>query len=297
MNGQIETIVTGYTYFEAPRWRDGRLWASDLYTHQVISVQEDGSDLRVEAKLDVPPAGLAWLPDGRLLVVAGADRVVLRREADGTLVRYANLGEKVAGWANEIVVDRQGRAYVGQFGFDLFGGEGLRSNSLLRVDPDGSVTEVADDMWFANGSVITPENVLLVGETFANRVSAFDITPDGSLANRRAWATFGELTAQTEIPAALGAMNVAADGCTLDADGALWVADIAHGRVVRVVEGGQIVDEVSPGTGVFACALGGRDGRTLFLCTAPDFDPQARAAERAGQIRAVRVGVPAAGLD
>lgn len=294
MTREFETILSGFTYFEGPRWRDGRFWASDMYTNQVISVLEDGSELRVEAQLDVPPAGIAWLPDGRLLVVATSDKKVLRREPDGTLVTHGDLSGEVSGWANDIVVDAAGRAFVGQFGFDLFAGEGLRSNNLLRIDPDGTVSAVADDMWFANGSVIDSMGSLLVGESFSNRVSAFDIQADGSLTNRRDWAKFGPLSPDTDVMAVLGAMTVSPDGCALDAEDALWIADIAHGRVVRVVEGGEIVDEITPGTGVFACALGGSDGRTLFLCTAPDFNPEARAATKEAEIRTVRVDVPAA---
>lgn len=289
MNAEISTVLRGYTYFEAPRWHDGRLWASDLYTHQVVSCAEDGSDVRVEAMLDVPPAGLGWLPDGRLLIAATQTGQLLRRETDGSLVVHADLSGTIRGWLNDFAVDDAGRVYIGHFGFDLFGGEPLKAGSIIRVDPDGAFDEVADGVFFPNGSVITQDGRLLVCETFGNRVSAFRIRDDGSLSGRETWAQFGELAETDDVFAVLGAMAVASDGCALDADGSLWIADIAHGRVVRTREGGEVLDEVRPGTGVFACALGGVNGRTLFMCTAPDFDPEARVARREAEIRALDV--------
>jgi sugar lactone lactonase YvrE len=163
------------------------------------------------------------------------------------------------------------------------------------VDQDGSVTQVADDLWFANGSVITDDGVLLVDETFGNRVTAFDLQPDGSLANRRAWATFGGLPQSAALGDALASLVVAPDGCGLDAEGALWIADALNQRAIRVREGGEIVEEVRAGMGVFACGLGGADGRTLFLCAAPDFDEHARSAAREAELQSVRVDVPHGG--
>jgi sugar lactone lactonase YvrE len=195
-----------------------------------------------------------------------------------------------------MVVDAQGRAYVGNFGFDLMGGAPVAAAALLRVDPDGSVTAVAQDMWFANGSVITDDGVLIVDETFGNRISAFDIAADGTLTNRRTWAKFADLPADRDLHTALGQLVVGPDGCCLDAEGALWVADAAGARLLRVREGGEIVDEIAVGTGVFACMLGGADGRTLYACTAPDFDEKARSAAREGSVVAIRVDVPHAGL-
>jgi sugar lactone lactonase YvrE len=292
---EISTVLTDMNYLECPRWHDDRIWVADFYRHEVLSATEDGQDLRVEAEVPQQPSGLGWLPDGRLLVVSMRDRKLLRREPDGELVVHADLAGHVTGHPNDMVVDARGRAYVGNFGFDLMAGADIAPGVLLRVDPDGSVTPVADDMWFANGSVITDDGVLMVDETFGNRVSAFDIGSDGSLSNRRDWAAFGELPPRP-IAEALGSIVVAPDGCALDAEGAMWIADGLHGRAIRVVEGGEIVDEVSPGTGVFACGLGGADGRTLFICAAPDFDERARAAAREAQLLSTRVDVPHAGL-
>jgi sugar lactone lactonase YvrE len=295
MSREISTVLTDRAYLECPRWHDGRIWVVDFYTHEVLSAAEDGSDLRVEAVVPQQPSGLGWLPDGRLLVVSMRDARVLRREADGTLVTHAELGAHVGGHPNDMVVDAQGRAFVGNFGFDLMGGAPIAPTGLVRVDPDGTVTPVAEDLWFPNGSVLTDDGVLLVDETFGNRVTAFDVAEDGTLVNRRTWAEFGALPSTREVAGALPELVVAPDGCGLDAEGALWIADAAHGRAVRVREGGEIVDEVSPGLGVFACGLGGADGRTLFLCAAPDFDEHARSAAREGRLLSVRVEVPLAG--
>jgi sugar lactone lactonase YvrE len=196
-----------------------------------------------------------------------------------------------------MVVDQQGRAYVGNFGFDLMGGAPVQSTSIHRVDPDGTTRPVADDLWFPNGSVITSAGVLLVGETMANRITAFDIEAGGTLVNRRVWAQFGERPNDSDVGKALAALAVASDGCCLDADGALWVADAAHGRVVRVKEGGHIVEQIQLETGVFACTLGGSDGRTLFLCTAPDFIEENRASAREAILLSVPVDVSAAALS
>ena len=293
MTAAAITMASGFAFLEAPRWHDDRIWFSDFYTHRVLSAREDGSDLRTEAAVAQQPSGLGWLPDGRLLVVSMLDRKVLRREADGTLATHADLSGCAAGHANDMVLDAEGRAYVGNFGFDLMSGAPPATAGLHRVDPDGTVTEVADDLWFPNGSVITPDGVLIVNETFGNRCTAFDLTADGRLANRRVWAQFGPLPAELAAGGAPDGALVAPDGACLDAEGAVWIADGAGDRLLRVKEGGEIADEVRPGSPVYACALGGADGRTLYACAAPDFDATARAAAREARLLAFRVPVPA----
>ena len=294
MTTAATTVADGFAYLEAPRWHSGRIWFSDFYTHRVLSAREDGSDLRTEADVPQQPAGLGWLPDGRLLVVSMRDRKVLRREPDGTLVTHADLRGYATGHANDMTVDDEGRAYVGNFGFDLMSYAPLETASLCRVDPDGTVTEAAAGLYFPNGSVLTPDRVLIVNETFGNRLTAFDVTPGGALGNRRIWAEFAPLPADRTMDKVLGQLKVAPDGACLDAEGAVWIADAIGSRLLRVKEGGVIADEVRPGSPVYACALGGADGRTLYACAAPDFDEAARTAAREGRLLAFRVSVPAA---
>ncbi len=289
------TLISGYSFLEGPRWRDGRLWLSDFYTHQVFTTDMDG---HVEKVADVPnqPSGLGWLPDGRLLIVSMRDRKLLRRETDGTLVVHADLSDVAGGHANDMVVDRLGNAYVGNFGFDLMGGAPVSTAQLARVTPDGQVTAVADSLCFPNGAMITPDGTtLIVAETFGNRLSAFTIAADGSLGPRRDWATFGAVPEGQSLQEVMPQIKMAPDGAALDAEGAVWAADALGHRVLRVGEGGQVLQEISTGAmGVFACALGGPDGKTLFLCVAPDFDEHARTAAREAAIWTTRVEVPAA---
>jgi sugar lactone lactonase YvrE len=292
-NVQITTVASGFAFLEAPRWHEDRIWFSDFYTLKVFSAREDGSDLRTEADVPQQPAGLGWLPDGRLLVVSMLDRKVLRREHDGALVVHADLSAHATGHANDMVLDAAGRAYVGNFGFDLMSGAPLETASLHRVDPDGTVTEVADDLWFPNGSVITPDGVLIVNETFGNRCTAFDVTPGGQLINRRVWAEFGPLPTDKAIDTVFAQTRVAPDGSCLDAEGAVWIADAIGKRLLRIKEGGEITDQLHPGSSVYACALGGADGKTLYACAAPDFDATARTAAREASLLAIRVSVPA----
>lgn len=293
---KLTPVIDGYTFLEGPRWHDGRLWLSDFYTHQVIAVTPEG---KVEEIATVPqqPSGLGWLPDGTLLVVSMRDRKLLRIE-HGALVEHADLSTMTGGHVNDMVVDGQGRAYVGNFGFDLMGGAPYRATTIVRVDPDGKASVAADDMMFPNGSVITPDgSTLIVDETFGNRISAFDIAPDGSLGARRNWASFGALPDTDNVDELVAAASIGPDGNSLDADGALWVADALNNRVVRVAEGGEILEEISTGDdGVFACMLGGDDGRTLYMCVAPNFDETERSSTRLGRLLATTVDVPHAGM-
>ena len=277
-------------FLEGPRWHEGRIWFSDFYGLVVRSAREDGSDLRTEADVPGQPSGTGWLPDGRMLVASMTDRRVLRREDDGSLVVHADLAEHATGHVNDMIVDDKGRVYVGNFGFDLMAGDDPAPASLHRVDPDGSVTEVARDLMFPNGMAFLPDGSLLVAETWGNRLTAFDVAADGSLGNRRTWASFAEPPEQGSLEEMLAALVVASDGIsTVDPHGGVWVADATHGRAIRVVEGGEITDERSPGTGVFACTIGGDDGHTLFLCAAPDFLEDARTAATEGRLLATRV--------
>jgi sugar lactone lactonase YvrE len=274
-----QILLEGLTFPEGPRWRDGKLWFSDFYSHRVIRVDLDG---RAETVAEVPqrPSGLGWTPDGTLLIVSMLDRRLMRRES-GKLEVVAELAALATGPCNDMVVDRQGRAYVGNFGFDRHAGEPERTTCIIRVDPDGAVTRAADDLFFPNGTVITSDGKrLIVGETLAKRLTAFDIGAGGALTSRRVFTQFDDC-----YP----------DGICLDAEGAIWVADARGNRVIRVFEGG-IERTISTGKqGAFACMLGGEDRRTLFICTSSGTGP-AMASKRDGRIEFVRVDVPGAGL-
>jgi sugar lactone lactonase YvrE len=242
------------------------------------------------------PSGLGFLPDGRALIVSMRDHRILVRGDSGELTEHADLSDAVPAVLNDMIVDERGRAYVGNFGFDLMSGAPLRYTTLTRVDPDGTVSTVAEDLGFPNGMVILPGGVLVVAETFAGRLTAFDVDEDGRLSNRRVWAQFGETPQTEDVGEALQRLQVAPDGICADAEGAIWVADPLHVRVIRVGEGGEILDEIPTGMGVYACMLGGDDGRTLFLCAAPSFAEHERRPVREAQLLAVRVEVPHAGL-
>ncbi|OZC47103.1 gluconolactonase [Rhodococcus sp. WWJCD1] len=289
MKPETTVVLDGYTYFECPRWHEGRIWVSDFYSHRVVSALEDGSDVRVEAEVPNQPSGLGWLPDGRLLIVSMRDYKLLLREHDGSLTVHADLSTYVTANLNDMLVDAQGRAYIGNFGFDLMNFAPVETADLIRVDPDGSAHVVASDLYFPNGMAFTGSGELLVDETVGNRISAFDIAEDGSLGERRDWATFGELPSSTDMATALGEVKVAADGCCIDTDGTMWIADALGQRVLHVAQGGEVLDQLDFDLGVFACGLGGSDGRTLFVCAAPDFNEHQRKIETEGKLLAVRV--------
>ncbi len=277
----MRTLLGGGSFFESPRWHDGRWWVSDFFRKVVLAIDSDGGVEEV-ARVAGQPSGLGWLPDGTLLVVSMRDRKILRA---GDLTVHADIAELCDWHANDMVVGVDGRAYVGNVGFDLDGGEPTPTN-LVRVDPDGSAVVAADDLMCPNGSVITPGgDTLIVGETFGRRYTAFTIAADGSLGDRRVWAE-------------LRAARIAPDGCALDAEGCIWSADAAHERCCRIAEGGEVLEEVALPQGLrcFACMLGGEDGRTLLLCGAPDYDARRRTESRDAVLLTTEVAVPHAGL-
>jgi sugar lactone lactonase YvrE len=279
---RIDTLFDGGHFFEGPRWHDGRWWVSDFYSGLVRAITPAG-DVEEIVHLDTQPSGLGWMPDGSLLVVSMTDQTLRRLGADGVLEVHADLSEHAGGHLNDMVVDDVGRAWVGNFGFDLMAGGELVPATLVRVDPDGSATPVAGDLLFPNGSVITPDgSTLIVGETYGARYTAFTIADDGSLTDRRVWAEIA---------------GIAPDGCALDSEGLIWAADALGNRCVRVSEGGEIVDEVAApeGLGVYACMLGGDDGRTLLMCLAPDYFEHNRRAATEASLVTTTVDAPQAG--
>jgi sugar lactone lactonase YvrE len=279
----MRVIADGFTFLEGPRWHDGRLWVSDFFTHRVLAIDVAAGEAETICIVEGQPSGLGWLPDGRLLVVSMLDRRLLRLEPDGELVEHADLSALASFHCNDMVVDAEGRAWVGNFGFDLHGPDPQPAFAeLIRVDPDGTAHVVAGEMRFPNGSVVTPDgSTLIVAESTGRDLVAFTITDDGDLTERRVWADLGEL-----VP----------DGICLDAEGAVWFAEPVRGGVHRVAEGGEILETIDTERPCFACMLGGDDRRTLFALTAMTSHPEQAPEARSAHIEAVEVAVPGAGL-
>jgi sugar lactone lactonase YvrE len=286
-----EIFFEGLYFGEGPRWRDGRLWLSDFYAHAVLSLDAAGN-IRTELELDDQPSGLGWLPDGRLLVVAMQGLKVMRLDQDG-LKEHADLSDLSRHLCNDMVVDGQGRAWVGNFGFDLDAAlaqttpedliDDHPTTNLVRVDPDGSVHLASADMHFPNGSVVTPDGrTLIVAESLASRLSAFDIADDGSLSNRRVWAETGLR---------------APDGICLNEEGNIWVANALGPECVLFAPGGEVLQTVETSQPCYACMLGGSEERTLFMLTAPVSTHVEAARAPKGRVeitdvRAARAGYP-----
>jgi sugar lactone lactonase YvrE len=294
----IRTVLDGMSYLEGPRWHDGRLYVSDFYTGAIVAVDLDGgAEPETVATVPEQPSGLGWMPDGSLLAVSMRDRRLLRFRDGGEPEVHADLADLAPWHLNDMVVDSQGRAFVGNFGFDLMAGGAIRTAAIIRIDADGTATVAAEDLRFPNGTVITPDaRTLIVAETLGGRLTAFDLGDDGTLSNRRVWATLSPVVDTEDMGELIAAGGIAPDGTALDADGCVWAADALGGRVLRVRQGGEIVEEIAPGTGVFACALGGAEGRTLVMCAAPSFAEHERRDTREAVLLACEVDVPRAGL-
>lgn len=291
MARSITTLAGGIFFGEGPRWHDGRLWFSDFHAFAVKSSSLCG-DVRTEVQIDDWPSGLGWLPDGSLLIVAMRTRRVLRRWPDGRITTHADLSSLATWHANDMVVDAQGRAFVGNFGLDLEtaihsqGMDAVLANpvpaNLIRVESDGSVHLAAPDLAFPNGAMITPDGrTLIVGESTGMRLSAFTIAADGTLHERRLWA---------ELP------GMVPDGACLDAEAAIWFADAAAAQCVRVAKGGRVLETIATDQPCFACMLGGPDRRHLFMLTAPSALVSECAPAPRGHLLVTEVDVPGAGL-
>jgi sugar lactone lactonase YvrE len=274
--------MTGLVFGEQPRWHEDRLWFSDWGTQEVIAVDLKGNS---EVILRRPsfPLCVDWLPDGRLLVVSALDGRLLRREPDGSLVTHADLSrlsDPPAG--NELVVDGRGNAYVNGGGFNLMAGEEFAPGIVAMVTPDGSARQVADGIAFPNGMLVTPDDsTLIVAESYAKRLTAFDIAANGSLSNRRVWADL-----QDGVP----------DGICLDAENSVWYGDVPNKRCVRVREGGEVLQTIDLDRGCFACALGGTDRRTLFMMATEWRGPTSMFdGPRTGQVLTVEAPAPGVG--
>ncbi|MDH6282249.1 SMP-30/gluconolactonase/LRE family protein [Prescottella agglutinans] len=282
----IETIASGLAFPECPRWREGRLWFSDIYRGVVLRLDPTTGD--VEQVVEVPgePAGLGFLPDGRLLVASVQERKIYVLDDAGRLAPHADL-HAIASWhLNDMAVDdRTGRAYVGNYGDDSAPPAPPFPADLAMVEPDGTAHVVAEQMLFANGMAITPDgSTLIVAETRATpgRLSVFTIEADGSLVNRRALIEFDD-------------PRVMPDGIALDAEGGVWVASPFSQEVLRVSAGGEITERIAV-PHPYAVALGGADGRDLFVCTADTWVPEDALRIGGGAIRRLRVAVPGPGF-
>ncbi len=278
---ELHTLTTGLAFGESPRWHDNRLWFSDMGAGEVIAVDLAGKSA-VIARVPAMPMGIGWLPDGRLLIVSARDGRLLRRESDGSLVTHADLTRLADHAWSDMVVDGRGNAYIGNIGFDFPGGE-FAPGILALVTPDGSVRPVTDGLAFANGMVVMPDNAtLILAESYASQLTAFDIAADGSLSNRRVWADLAG-----GVP----------DGICLDADNAVWYGDVPNKRCVRVCEGGEVLQTIDLDRGCFACMLGGMDKKTLFLMAAEfsDVANMAGGGARTGQVLTVEAPAPGVG--
>jgi len=250
---EVQRLLDGLSFGESLRWHQDRLWLADWGAQQVMAVDREGRP-QVMARVDFPafPMCIDWLPDGRLLVVAARDGRLLRQEPDGSLVTHADLSglaEPGHPW-NEIVVDGRGNAYLSNQGFDFPGGKFV-AGTIVLLKPDGSVRPVADGIEFPNGMAITPDNAtLIVAESYSQKLTAFQIDADGSLSRPRVWADLGD-----GVP----------DGICLDAEEAIWYADVPNKQCVRIREGGRVLQTIQLDRGCFSCALGGVNRTTLFM--------------------------------
>jgi len=279
----LERLMTGIAFGESPRWHEERLWLADWGTQEIVAVDPSGES-EVIVRVDFPsfPLSFDWLLDGGLAIVSARDGRLLCREPDGSLITHADLS-RLAGtghpW-NEIVVDGRGNAYVNNVGFDFPGGE-FAPGMIALLTPDGASRQVADGIAFPNGMAVTPDNsTLIVAESYASKLTAFDIAADGTLGNGRTWA---------ELP------GDHPDGICLDADGAVWYADVGNKHCVRIAEGGEPLQTIELDRGCFACMLGGDDGRTLFI-VAQEWGgvEDMQGGQRSGQVVTARA--PAAGV-
>ncbi len=250
---ELQTLLSGLEFGESPRWHDNRLWVADWGAKEIVALDREGKrEVMVRVGFPSFPMCFDWLPNGRLLIMSARDGLLLRQEPDGSLVIHADLSglsQKGHPW-NEIVVDGRGNVYINNQAFDFPGGE-FAPGFIALLTPDGSARRVADGIAFPNGMVVTPDNnTLIVAESYGQKLTAFDIGPDGSLSNGRVWANLGD---------------GAPDGICLDQEGAVWYADVPNKRCMRVREGGEVQQTINLDRGCFACMLGGDGRRTLFM--------------------------------
>jgi sugar lactone lactonase YvrE len=276
-NAPVE-IFRGATFIEGTRWHEGRWFFSDMYADAVCSVAEDGTDRRVE--MQVPqPSGIGWLPDGTLLAVAMVERKVYSQAPGGEPAVMADLSSYCPAWMNDMVTDEHGRVWVSQIGFDVMGGEAPQDAPVIRIDPDGSVSIAAEDLMCPNGMLISPDGkTFVVAEWTGARYSAFTLTEDGELTDRRILCQLAPTPTSEDAAEFMAELKGSPDGCAMDAEGHVWGADLVGGRMVRVSPAGEIVEEIPAPEGLsyVTCAIGGSDGHTMVIAAAPGFDEETR---------------------
>lgn len=278
INLSAEILANDFKFLEAPKWRSGRLWLSDVFDLKVVEMTDDGKDIL--RTIDIPhrPAGLGLLPDGDLAIISQADQKIMRWNGS-ELSLIADLEGQATGYLNDMAIDATGRIYCGDFGYDIIGGEAARPTALYRVDPDRVVTRVAEGMEFPNGSVIIHGGkTLVVAETWVGRVTAFDLSPDGKLTNRR---LFADLAPRQP------------DGICADAEGAIWLGCYNTGEFLRVLDGGAITHRIQLDGHAISCTLGGANGRTLFMTAFLGSETDMAAGKRCSAVLTTQVEVGA----
>jgi sugar lactone lactonase YvrE len=269
-------LLDGGTFFEVPRWHEGRWWVSDFYTDggRIVAVDPGGA---IERTIPLEqPSGLGWLPNGDLLAVSMSGHKVWRIADGGNSEPevYADLADFSRGESNDMTVDAEGRVWVDSFGYDLYAGERPAGSPIFRVDPDGSVNAVADDLHFPNSIMVLPDGTLVVAETIASRLTAFDVGADGGLSNRRVYCQIAPTVPLEEIAEDYSNVAYGPDGCTIDAEGCVWAGNSLGNWIGRFSPEGEVLARVEApedGMSVYAVQLGGADGRTLLMCVSPDW--------------------------
>lgn len=287
----VHKVAGDFHFLEAPRWHHDKLYFSDFAAGKVFVLHSNG---RVEAVCQTPNwvSGLGFTPGDELLMVAVQERKLLRWSAADELVEVADLTGVARFHCNDMLVDECGRAYIGNFGFDM-NLDGICATDLAMVSPRGEVSVVAQDLIFPNGMARTADgNTLIVAETFAARLTMFDILADGTLTGRRTWAALSKRSFST-VSDSLRSGAPLPDGIALDAEGAVWIGDAGGRAALRVAPGGAILDRVpTPELSVFAVALGGPDLKTLYMCASPPLYSHDPRLERRAVLLATQVDVP-----